>query len=102
MLEKQLDYMRKLVQAAERDRIDAEQKAEVLQQQKKSKSDPSPFSPDYHGQLQRIGELERDHLRLTATQTLAEVGIVYSRLKHDMVLPASIVISEVGISRLKV
>lgn len=85
LLEKQLDYMRKLVQAAEHDRTDAVQKAEVLQQQKQTLCNPSPFNPDYQSQLDRIGELERDHLRLTATQTLAESKIreMESKLKDE-------------------
>ncbi|XP_070191448.1 centrosomal protein of 57 kDa-like isoform X2 [Littorina saxatilis] len=74
LLEKQLEYMRKMVQTAERDRTDAVQKAEVLQQEHNVHRNPSPFTPDYHTQLDRIGELERDHLRLTATQTLAELS----------------------------
>ena len=65
--------MRKMVQTAERDRTDAVQKSEIIQQQQHTQHSPSPFTPDYQSQLERIGELERDHLRLTATQTLAEV-----------------------------
>ena len=75
LLEKQLEYMRKMVQTAERDRTDAVQKAEVIHQQQNANHNPSPFMPDYQSQLDRIGELERDHLRLTATQTLAEVRL---------------------------
>ncbi|PVD29152.1 hypothetical protein C0Q70_11749 [Pomacea canaliculata] len=71
LLEKQLDYMRKMVHNAERDRSEALQKANTLQHQ----HEPSPLKPDYHAQLDRISELERDHLRLTATQTLAEAKI---------------------------
>nr|KAG5700247.1 hypothetical protein BaRGS_007620 [Batillaria attramentaria] len=71
LLEKQLDYMKKMVQNAEVERSQAEQKAEVLQRQ----TEPSPLTPDYRAQLDRIGMLERDHLRLTATQTLAEAKI---------------------------
>ena len=67
--------MRKMVQTAERDRTDAVQKAEVIHQQQNANHNPSPFMPDYQSQLDRIGELERDHLRLTATQTLAEVRL---------------------------
>ncbi|XP_076444588.1 centrosomal protein of 57 kDa-like [Babylonia areolata] len=87
LLEKQLDYMRKMVQSAERDRVEAVQKAEVLQQQQQHQDQhsPRPFSPDYCAQLERISELERDHLRLTATQTLAESKIkeLENKLKEE-------------------
>lgn len=85
LLEKQLDYMRKMVHNAERDRSEALQKANTLQHQ----HEPSPLKPDYHAQLDRISELERDHLRLTATQTLAEV-IKYLNLHGNIVVKNSL------------
>lgn len=71
LLEKQLEHMRHMVQNAEHDRTEAMQK-EILQRQRTL----NQISPDYQAQLDRIGELERDHLRLTATQTLAEVSFL--------------------------
>ncbi len=68
LLEKQLDYMRKMVQGAEQDKVDTMRRTALLQRT----HDDSEEAAIKH-QLRKIDELERDHLKLTATQTLAEV-----------------------------
>lgn len=67
LLEKQLDYMRKMVHTAEKDRQDAISKQSLLERQREADL------PDLSAHLDKISGLERDHLKLTATQTLAEV-----------------------------
>ncbi|XP_078340542.1 centrosomal protein of 57 kDa-like isoform X1 [Crassostrea virginica] len=74
LLEKQLDYMRKMVQTAESDRQEAVIKAAVSDRvEKVIQSPPQPGpSPEYLRQREKLMELEREHLRLTASQTLSE------------------------------
>ncbi|KAL8595327.1 hypothetical protein ACOMHN_020080 [Nucella lapillus] len=95
LLEKQLQYMRQIVHTSERDRTQAVHKVQALQhhhhhhhhqpqqQQQKQRQrleellgdPPSSLSVDYPTQMERIGELERDHVRLTVSKTLAESKI---------------------------
>ena len=77
LLEKQLDYMRKMVQTAESDRQEAVIKAAVSDRVEKiTQSPPQPGpSPEYLRQREKLMELEREHLRLTASQTLSEVQL---------------------------
>jgi len=68
LLEKQLDYMRKMVQTAEMDRDNAVQRSAMLSQQISQQA-----SEDIKGQLYKLTGLERDHMKLTASHSLAEV-----------------------------
>ncbi|XP_046585534.1 centrosomal protein of 57 kDa-like isoform X2 [Haliotis rubra] len=70
VLEKQLDYMRKMVHNVERDRLDTVARNVVVEQQREEVL-PRKFKI----QAERISELEREHLKLTATQNLAESKI---------------------------
>ncbi|XP_061171155.1 centrosomal protein of 57 kDa-like isoform X1 [Saccostrea echinata] len=74
LLEKQLDYMRRMVQTAENDRQEAVIKAAVTDRvDKVIQPSPQPGpSPEYLRQREKLMELEREHLRLTASQTLSE------------------------------
>ncbi|XP_071113318.1 centrosomal protein of 57 kDa-like isoform X1 [Haliotis cracherodii] len=70
VLEKQLNYMRKMVHNVERDRLDTVARSVVVEQQREEVM-PRKFKI----QAERISELEREHLKLTATQNLAESKI---------------------------
>jgi centrosomal protein CEP57 len=69
LLEKQLDYMRKMVHNAESDRSHAMEEMKRLQTQAKSKR--------VHGALdqEKLEGLEKQHLKLSASQALAESRI---------------------------
>ncbi|XP_002741169.1 centrosomal protein of 57 kDa-like [Saccoglossus kowalevskii] len=70
LLEKQLEYMRKMVQNAESDRNNALRRSEILEQhQSERKTD------DMRMQYDKVEQLERDHARLIATQTVADSKI---------------------------
>lgn len=73
LLEKQLDYMRKMVQTAEMDRDNAVQRSAMLSQQISQQA-----SEDIKGQLYKLTGLERDHMKLTASHSLAEVSYMYA------------------------
>lgn len=85
LLEKQLDYMRKMVQTAESDRQEAVIKAAVSDRvDRVTQSPPQPGpSPEYLRQREKLMDLEREHLRLTASQTLSEVRIMKCCLSKD-------------------
>lgn len=68
LLEKQLDYMRKMVHSAEKDRQEAVSRVTFVEPK-----EPEP-SLDFQNNLRKISELEREHIKLTANQSLAEVG----------------------------
>ena len=68
LLERQLNCMRNMVSSAEQDRSQAIKRSLLVEKQRQD-DDVS----DIRSQLDKISELERDHLKLTATQTLAEV-----------------------------
>lgn len=68
LLERQLDYMRRMVQNAETERTRAEHRTELIERRRYD-------SDDIRQRLDKIAELEREHLKLTATQTMAEVRI---------------------------
>ncbi|CAC5414277.1 CEP57 [Mytilus coruscus] len=68
LLEKQLDYMRKMVQNAESDRQDAM----VTNALMKTKDRYGLSSTELKDHDHKISDLEREHLKLTATQTLSE------------------------------
>lgn len=65
LLEQQLDCMRKMVQQAEQDRIETLRKSALL------RDSTSARSSKYNSQMDKLLELEREQLRLTAMQTLA-------------------------------
>ena len=68
MLQKQLEYMRRLVETTEKEKSEALSKAKQLERL---------HCEDQRNQassnLSKISELERDQMRLTALQTLSEV-----------------------------
>ncbi|XP_078375277.1 centrosomal protein of 57 kDa-like isoform X2 [Oculina patagonica] len=70
LLEKQLDYMRKMVQTAETDRDTAIQRSALVAKQATQQS-----SEEIRGQLEKLAGLERDHMKLTASQSIAETKI---------------------------
>ncbi|XP_005097145.2 centrosomal protein of 57 kDa-like isoform X2 [Aplysia californica] len=69
VLEQQLDYMRKLVENSEQDR------RSLMEKTLQARQDRDAAGSDIKVHLDRLKELERDQLRLTATQTLAESKI---------------------------
>ncbi|XP_060079671.1 centrosomal protein of 57 kDa-like isoform X2 [Ylistrum balloti] len=72
LLEKQLQHMRKLVENAESDKRDAVTKSTLLQERQQRQEDYSKPSITFDPQAEKISHLEREQLKLTATQTLAE------------------------------
>lgn len=69
LLEKQLDYMRKMVQTAETDRDTAIQRSAMVAKQAAQQT-----NEDIRGQLDKLAGLERDHMKLTAQHSIAEVN----------------------------
>lgn len=69
LLEKQLDYMRTMVHSAEKDRHAAVSRVTF--------AEPKEQEPslDFQTNLRKISELERQHIKLTANQSLAESKI---------------------------
>ena len=70
LLEKQLDYMRKMVQTAETDRDTAIQRSAMVAKQAAQQT-----SDEIRGQLEKLSGLERDHMKLTASHSIAEVSV---------------------------
>ncbi|KAK3096863.1 hypothetical protein FSP39_004111 [Pinctada imbricata] len=77
LLEKQLDNMRKMVVSAEQERQETMMQTSL----EKDKSDnvmlqvqPGP-PPDYLSHREKLTELEREYLKLAATQTLSEYAM---------------------------
>ncbi|XP_041717041.2 centrosomal protein CEP57L1 isoform X1 [Coregonus clupeaformis] len=66
LLEKQLDYMRKMVENAEKDKNTLTEKQVSLQKQRLQNSS------DAHTPLEKLEKLERDCLKLSKTQSVAE------------------------------
>uniref|UniRef100_A0A4W5PEM6 Centrosomal protein 57kDa-like protein 1 n=1 Tax=Hucho hucho TaxID=62062 RepID=A0A4W5PEM6_9TELE len=66
LLEKQLDYMRKMVENAEKDKNTLTEKQLSLQKQRLQNSS------DSHTPLEKLEKLERDCLKLSKTQSVAE------------------------------
>uniref|UniRef100_A0A4W4FIZ3 Centrosomal protein 57kDa-like protein 1 n=1 Tax=Electrophorus electricus TaxID=8005 RepID=A0A4W4FIZ3_ELEEL len=66
LLEKQLKYMRKMVESAERERLTSVGQ-ECVQQSERAHSDPQ-----IKAQLQKLDKLEKECLKLTSTQSVAE------------------------------
>ena len=70
LLEKQLEYMRKMVQTAETERDSAIQRSTMLAQQTVQQT-----TEEIKTQLDKLSGLERDHMKLTASHSIAEVLI---------------------------
>ena len=68
LLERQLEYMRKMLQSAEVDRNDAIQRSTTLAQQAAKQA-----SQHVQTKLEKISGLERQHIQLNAAQNVAEV-----------------------------
>lgn len=69
LLERQLEYMRKMLQSAEVDRNEAIQRSTSLAQQAARQA-----SEHVQSKLEKISGLERQHIELNAAQTVAEVS----------------------------
>lgn len=80
LLEKQLDYMRKMVQTAETDRDTAIQRSAMVAKQAAQQT-----SDEMRGQLEKLSGLERDHMKLTASHSIAESKIreLEDRLREE-------------------
>lgn len=80
LLEQQLDCMRNMVQNAEHDRSNALHRSNILEEQRDMIE-----QEELRNQLAKITELEREHLKLTATQTLSENKIreLEEKLKEE-------------------
>ena len=61
--------MRKMVQTAEADRDTAIQRSAMV-----AKQAAQQMSEDVRGQLEKLSGLERDHMKLTAQHSIAEVS----------------------------
>ncbi|XP_019393419.1 PREDICTED: centrosomal protein CEP57L1 isoform X2 [Crocodylus porosus] len=68
LLEKQLDYMRKMVFSAEQD------KKVVLQQQTQLQKEKNQNQMELHAKLEKLEILEKECFKLTTTQKTAEVS----------------------------
>ncbi|KAK7132932.1 hypothetical protein R3I94_014977 [Phoxinus phoxinus] len=66
LLEKQLDYMRKMVECAEKDRITHTDTQESFCKESR------PTDPQMQEQLHKLERLENEYLKLTSTQSVAE------------------------------
>ncbi|NXL69682.1 CE57L protein, partial [Leptocoma aspasia] len=71
LLEKQLDYMRKMVSSAELE------KKMILEQQAKLQKEEDQNRLELHAKLEKLEMLEKECLKLTATQRVAE-----DKIKH--------------------
>lgn len=95
LLEKQLDYMKKMVQNAEVDRQEAVARTSILERKQEHQYERANQEnirrhefkppPQFSVQAEKINELEREHLKLTATQALAENKIreLESKLQEE-------------------
>uniref|UniRef100_A0A8C4RDQ4 Centrosomal protein 57kDa-like protein 1 n=1 Tax=Erpetoichthys calabaricus TaxID=27687 RepID=A0A8C4RDQ4_ERPCA len=75
LLEKQLDYMRKMVETAERDRNDIKEKQALLQE------DKSRDQVEMQSKLEKLESPRKECLNLINTQALAEKKIVQMEKK---------------------
>ncbi|TRY99191.1 hypothetical protein DNTS_001989 [Danionella cerebrum] len=66
VLEKQLDYMKKMVEGAERDRISHTDRQDPLHKEL------THTDSQIHAQLSKLERLEKEYLKLTSTQSVAE------------------------------
>ncbi|KAF4099614.1 centrosomal protein CEP57L1 isoform X1 [Onychostoma macrolepis] len=66
LLEKQLDYMRKMVECAERERINHTDRQESVCRES------THTDPQMQTQLNKLERLEKEYLKLTSTQSIAE------------------------------
>ncbi|XP_069101741.1 centrosomal protein of 57 kDa-like isoform X3 [Argopecten irradians] len=72
LLEKQLQHMRKLVENAESDKRDAVTRSTLIQERQQRQEEFQKPTITFDPQAEKISHLEREQLKLTATQTLAE------------------------------
>ncbi|XP_066849281.1 centrosomal protein CEP57L1 isoform X8 [Anser cygnoides] len=81
LLEKQLDYMRKMVSSAELE------KKMVLEQQTQLQKEKDQNQVELHVKLEKLEVLEKECLKLTATQKIAELqkGFEISRISMSSV-----------------
>lgn len=70
LLEKQLGYMKNMVTGAEKDRVEAIKKTAELEA---FHEPPVEHTSGFQNNLRKIADLEREHMKLTANQSLAEV-----------------------------
>ena len=73
LLEKQLEYMRRMVHTAEADRSEAIRRSQLLEAQR-SRDNQYDFTES--NRKEKLNDLEREHVRLTASQQLAEVSVL--------------------------
>ena len=78
LLERQLEYMRKMLQSAEVDRNDAIQRSTTLAQQAAKQA-----SQHVQTKLEKISGLERQHIQLNAAQNVAEVMQCFTEMFGD-------------------
>ncbi|XP_055955008.1 centrosomal protein of 57 kDa isoform X1 [Patella vulgata] len=67
MLEKQLDHMRQMVHHSTQEQLNSARRRLELEKQTDSNA-----SSQFRSQLNKISDLEREHLKLTATQSISE------------------------------
>ncbi|KAJ8355674.1 hypothetical protein SKAU_G00184680 [Synaphobranchus kaupii] len=79
LLEKQMDYMRKMVEKAEEDRNAVIQSQESLHKERRKDQ------PEVEAQLQKLEMLERECLKLSSTQSVAErkIELLERRLQEE-------------------
>ncbi|XP_066533476.1 centrosomal protein CEP57L1 [Hoplias malabaricus] len=77
LLEKQLDYMRKMLEDAERERITSVN----TEESKLLSAERTVHDPQIQTQLQKLDRLERQYVKLTTTQSEAERKIEHLELK---------------------
>ncbi|XP_055955009.1 centrosomal protein of 57 kDa isoform X2 [Patella vulgata] len=68
MLEKQLDHMRQMVHHSTQEQLNSARRRLELEKQTDSNA-----SSQFRSQLNKISDLEREHLKLTATQSISEL-----------------------------
>ncbi|XP_068016597.1 centrosomal protein CEP57L1 isoform X2 [Melanerpes formicivorus] len=73
LLEKQLDYMRKMVSSAEQER------KKVLEQQAKLQKEEDQNCLELHAKLEKLEMLEKEWLHLTAAQRITELQTGFER-----------------------
>jgi centrosomal protein CEP57 len=74
LLEKQLDYMRTMLHSVEKDRFSSPTHPIGHSIGHSVGLPESELPHKFKVQAERLSDLEREHLKLTATQNLAEVG----------------------------
>ena len=70
LLERQLNHMQKMVHGAEHEKAHAQTRADILREKAELEADEY----DVRRRLDKIADLEREHLKMTASQAIAEVN----------------------------